>query len=71
MAISTAVDALAKLQHQETKKTLEAYAKQESVSDETVTITHSIKFVSNKDPLFWFSCYVRLFPRGDLSGAMS
>ena len=28
-------------------------------------ILHSTEFVVTSDPLFWYSCFVRLFPRGD------
>ena len=30
-----------------------------------LAITHSTEFLNNNDPLFWYSCFVRLFPRGD------
>ena len=28
-------------------------------------VTHTSDFLTNRNPLFWFSCFVRLFPRGD------
>ena len=30
-----------------------------------MTVTHSSTFLKNTDPFFWFSSFVRLFPRGD------
>eukprot|EP00973_Karenia_brevis_P014998 2046783-Karenia_brevis.AAC.1 len=65
IAVATAVESLAKLQHQETKQKLAAYASDNSVSHQPVTVSHSNKFISSTNPLFWFSCFVRLFPRGD------
>ena len=34
-------------------------------STDALRISHSDKFLNNRDPLFWYSCFVRLFPRGD------
>ena len=31
----------------------------------TVIVRHSGEFLDRNDPLFWYSCFVRLFPRGD------
>ena len=33
--------------------------------EEPLQVPHSASFLNNRDPLFWFSCFVRLFPRGD------
>jgi len=65
IAVAAAVEALAKLQHQDTKKRLAAYAREQEDSKACLEIPHSKLFLSNRDPLFWFSCFVRLFPRGD------
>ena len=31
----------------------------------SLNIGHDVKFLNNRDPLFWHNCFVRLFPRGD------
>ena len=65
LAVATAVETLAKLQHQETKKKLQAFAQEHSASEQPVVLPLKDTFISSSNPLFWFSCFVRLFPRGD------
>ena len=65
-AIAAAVEALAELHHKETLSKLKQFAAQDrSTGMTSVIIEHSAEYLSNKDPLFWFSCFVGLFPRGD------
>ena len=66
LAIAAAVEALAKLHHKDTLSKLRQFAAQDSTTGMTsVIIEHATEYMSNREPLFWFSCFVRLFPRGD------
>ena len=76
VAVAAAVEALAQLHNKETRKKLDdfiasqneassASLSSESVDANTLIIPHAATFLNNKDPLFWYSCFVRLFPRGD------
>ena len=64
-ATAAAVDALAKLNHQETRRKLEELFDSERGRPAGLVIDYASEFLSSRDPLFWFSCFVRLFPRGD------
>ena len=65
VAIAAAVDALAKLQHKETLAKLQQIAQQDSSTNTPLQIGHTSDFLNNRNPLFWCSCFMRLFPRGD------
>ena len=64
-AASAAVTALSKLHNDAVHKKLEQLAAQER-SEETIhTTVQDTTFLNNRNPLFWYSCFVSLFPRGD------
>ena len=63
-AVAEAVQELAKLRSREVRAQLDKFMKTQ-MPDEPLSIAHSDTFLNNRDPLFWFSCFVRLFPRGD------
>ena len=66
LAISEAVEALSSLTHRETRAKLAAFAARDrGVDGEAMRVPRAQEFLSNSDPLFWYSCFVRLFPRGD------
>ena len=65
VALAAAVEALSKLQNKENREKVEQFFKQDSCSGKTLEIPHSSDFLRSTSPLFWFSCFVRLFPRGD------
>ena len=46
------------------RKRLNDFAESQNTND-SVAIEHSDEFLSSRNPLFWYSCFVRLFPRGD------
>ena len=64
-AVAEAVQALAKLHHRDTLKQLSDFANLEKEHTAELVVPHSNDFLSSRDPLFWFSCFVSLFPRGD------
>jgi len=64
-AVAEAVGALAKLHHRDTEKKLREFVQRDAGKNATLVIPHSDDILKNRDPLFWFSCFVRLFPRGD------
>jgi len=66
-AIASAVDGLAKLHHHDSQAKLREFVRTNAStnSSSVLKIPHSSDYLSNKDSLFWFSCFVRLFPRGD------
>ena len=63
-AVAAAVEALSNLQHQEVRKKLQQFVAA-SEREEPLSIPHTGTFLNNHAPLFWYSCFVRLFPRGD------
>ena len=65
VAVATAAESLSRLLHAETRGKLEEFARREASRDEPLLISHSNEFVVSTNPLFWFSCFVRLSPRGD------
>ena len=65
VAVSTAVEALSKIHHDAVHKKLEDLAAQERSEETIQTTVQANTFLNNRDPLFWYSCFVRLFPRGD------
>ena len=66
LAVAEAVEALGKLHHKETLAKLKQFvAQNRSVDTASLVISHSTELLRSNDPLFWFSCFVRLFPRGD------
>ena len=44
---------------------LEELAAQARLREQFQTTVQDTTFLNNRDPLFWYSCFVRLFPRGD------
>ena len=65
-AVAEAVEALGDLHHKETMAKLKEFvAQNRSVDTASLVISHSADFFRSNDPLFWFSCFVRLLPRGD------
>ena len=64
-SVAAAVEALARLHHQETKAKLQRFVSQKKAEEDPLAILHSRDFLNTRDPLFWYSCFVRLFPRGD------
>ena len=64
-SVAAAVEALARLHHQETRAKLHHFASQRKGEEDPLVIVHSRDFLNTRDPLFWYSCCVRLFPRGD------
>ena len=64
-AVAEAVQALAKLHHRDTLTQLSEFANLEKGHQAELVVPHSKDFLSSRDPLFWFSCFVSLFPRGD------
>jgi len=65
LAISKAVTALAHLHHKDTRAKLQALMAYERGDRAAMAITHSTELLNNNDPLYWYSCFVRNFPRGD------
>ena len=65
LAVAEAADGLAKLQHKETRTKLNKLFRREQDESNAVEVFHPDKFLSNRDPFFWYYCFVRLFPRGD------
>ena len=63
--MATAVETLSKLHNEATHKKLEELAAQERLGEMVQTVVHDTFFFNSRDPLFWHSCFVRLFPRGD------
>ena len=64
------MQALSKLHHRETQDKLQAFLERQSGSSSStpLVVTHSSQLsqiLSNRDPSFWCSGFVRLFPRGD------
>ena len=66
IAVSTAVEALSKLHNEAVHKKLQAIATQDALGEPVQMVIANKTFLSNRDPLFWHSCFVRLFPRGGL-----
>ena len=65
LAIAEATEALAKLHSQETREKLDAFARKDAGKAPGVVVRYGTTFLSSWHPLYWFSCFVRLFPRGD------
>ena len=65
LAVATAVEALTKLHHQETLSKLQDFVRRDKDVCNELTIVHANEFLSSRNPLFWCSCFMRLFPRGD------
>ena len=66
VAVALAVEALSKLHGREEQRKLKEFVQaQSSGKNDTLLVKHSNELLSNRDPLFWYSCFVRLFPRGD------
>ena len=63
-AVAEAVKELSKFHGAEARAKLQKWVQSSGV-DDRCTIPHSAELLSNRDPMFWFSCFVRLFPRGD------
>ena len=64
-AIAEATEALSKLHGRETMSKLREFASKDRGGHPDLVIDHSKEFLRTSDPHFWFSCFVRLFPRGD------
>ena len=64
MAVAAAVEALSKLHSKEIRANLERFVRLTS-DDDRFVIPHSADILNNRDPLFWYCGFVRLFPRGD------
>ena len=64
-AISIAVQALAALHLKEISNKLKTMMQHEKGQKAPLDIHHSREFLNNNDPLFWYSCCTRLFPRGE------
>ena len=65
VAVATAVEALSKLHHKDVLDKLSNFASQDSPEAKIQLAVEDNTFLNNQDPLFWCSCFVRLFPRGD------
>ena len=63
-AVAAAVEALSQLHSKEIRAKLERFIKL-TPDDNRFVMPHSAGILNNRDPLFWFSGFVRLFPRGD------
>ena len=64
MAVAAAVEALSKLHSKEVRSELNKFVKLAG-DDDRFVIPHNAEIINNRDPLFWFCGFVRLFPRGD------
>ena len=64
-AVADAVEALAKLHSKETREKLDAFLKLDAGEAARLSVPLSATFENSRAPLFWFRCFVRLFPRGD------
>ena len=62
-AVAAAVEALGRLHNKEIEAKFCNFVK-ESRADPTLTISHSDVLLRSSHPLCWYSCFVRLFPRG-------
>ena len=65
LACAAAVEELTKLNSREVQRKLQEFVKTQQVHNNTLVVKHSDALLNNRDPLFWCSCFVRLFPRGD------
>ena len=64
LAVAAATEALSRFAQKDVRKRLNEFAASQR-TNESVAIEHSDEFLSTRNPLFWYSCFVRLFPRGD------
>ncbi len=64
-AVAHAVEALAKLHSKEAREKLDAFLKLDAGEAARLSVPLSATFENSRAPLFWFRCFVRLFPRGD------
>ena len=65
MALADVAKDLSKLHGRDARARLVEFVKSQGGSDNPMVIPHTGEFLNNRDPLFWYSCFVRLFPRGD------
>jgi hypothetical protein len=65
VAVATAVEALSKLHNEAIHKKLDELAATEKAQSKIEVCLKDKIFLNNHNPLFWYSCFVRLFPRGD------
>ena len=65
VTVSTAVEALSKLHNETVQKQMQELAARERSEETVQTTVRDNTFLNNRDPLFWCSCFVKLFPRGD------
>ena len=63
-AVAAAVEALSELHSKEVRAKLERFVRLQP-NDNRFVMPHDESILNNRDPLFWFSGFVRLFPRGD------
>ena len=64
-ALAEAIQELTKLQHRTARNELEEFQNREKETQITITVQHSDTFLNSRDHLYWYKCFVRLFPRGD------
>ena len=64
-ALAEAVEGVSKLHHRETKAKLQELVQREKAEGLALPIVHFSEFLSNRHPLFWYSGFVGLSPRGD------
>ena len=65
LAVAKAVELTAQLHSKEVQKELKEFVKSQNDSTNVLTISLSETILNNRNPLFWHSCFVRLFPRAD------
>ena len=65
LAIGEATEILGQLTHKEARAKLDAFVAIDRENNKSARISTGNKFLSSSDPLFWYSCFLRLFPRGD------
>ena len=64
LAVAAAVEALGRLHSKDLQTKLRTFVEENRVGN-VLTIPHSDTFLRRRDPVFWYSCFVRIFPRGD------
>ena len=65
LAVAAAAQALADVYHREIIATLRDLKRLDEAPGVRLDIVHSKDCLSNRHPLFWCSCFMRLSPRGD------
>ena len=64
-AVAEAAEAFSRMHHKEAQKQLQQFLQQQQQDEQKIVVPYESDFLRSTDPNFWYSCFVRLFPRGD------